>query len=226
MKFKLLILIALLIISNLAFASEIKQKAEKYNDAFYANDFINALKIIRVLLQKRPENLAYKREYIKMLGATGKKNLFIKEMLKLRTIKNPKAIPYFFEILKFEHIPKFVIKDLKFRFELEKDEFILNHWDEEKLIATKDNLIEETINSQEKKDGVKLYLSGKKPSYSDPALMKNLLCYVSRTGKKYHKIKNCSKGGQTTLIPMYDLNKVEKRTTGPCKNCWSGPPLF
>jgi hypothetical protein len=136
MKRSTLLLLTLLFASfSHLHSQDVNDLIQEYNDAFFDNDYFKAKAIIDDLLEMTPGSVEYKKEQIKMLALTGDENNFVKEMILLRNCKISDATLHFFELKNFPRIPQRFIKSLKVQFEIAKDEFILNHWDQIQITA-------------------------------------------------------------------------------------------
>ena len=101
---------ALLIFLNLfniatSFAQSETVIAQEYDKAFYSQNYKVALLLIDTLGLMDSENLAYKRERLKMLALLGLKNDFVKEFNKLREAESDGHYDHSTILINFPDLP-------------------------------------------------------------------------------------------------------------------------
>ena len=101
----------------------------QYDEAFFDKDFKKAFIAIEKLLTKAPNNLSFRREYLKMLAATEQKEKFTNGMLELRQKNKKNELNAFFTILKSDVVPRAYVDELKNYFGKKQDFFMLGKWD-------------------------------------------------------------------------------------------------
>ncbi|MFZ5952466.1 MAG: hypothetical protein ACOYXC_17325 [Candidatus Rifleibacteriota bacterium] len=112
--------------------------AKEYDKAFYAAKYTVALPLIKTLLAMDPENLAYQREYIKMLALLDEKEQFIVEFDKLRKIESDGHFDNIQQVISFQLLPEDYLQLIQSEAEKNNDTQILQRFFSQKAAALPD----------------------------------------------------------------------------------------
>ncbi|MEW6711560.1 MAG: hypothetical protein AB1403_17185 [Candidatus Riflebacteria bacterium] len=112
--------------------------AKEYDKAFYAGKYTVALPLIKTLLAMDPENLAYQREYIKMLSLLDEREQFIIEFQKLRKVESDGHFDNLQEVISFQLLPDDYLQLIRSEAEKNNDIQILQRFFSQKSAALPD----------------------------------------------------------------------------------------
>jgi len=187
-------------------AQNSQQLMVKYDEAFYAGNYEQALSLVEQLISLDSQNCVFFREKAKMQAMTGNKDAFtntlnhIKQTFDrvstetaIRHIREWEKLPEDFKVLSQPYLPEPIVLKLTPR---DSADF---------LVAT-----------ASQKDSPNVAVANQKTP----------ICYISEYGKKYHAKNECPAVTRGKLVPAFDLNHIRKKTEGPCETCWKDQPLF
>lgn len=217
----LVLLLCISILPHAVFGQTKNELIESYNKAFYSKDYDATLQPLMTLLASEPKNVDLLRERAKIAGLQNDTLNALYSLNRLRQNDDAKALPTFFSVLNSDYLSPEIKERVKEYYVKENDRLILDQWNEKVLGIIRLEKVVTGSNQASNESFQPVAVPAKKSVQSNAPI-----CYVSRTGKKYHKSANCSKSKGASLIPMFDLNEVKKRTNGPCSNCWNGPELY
>ena len=178
----------------------------KYDEAFYAGNYEQALSLVEQLISLDSQNCVFFREKAKMQAMTGNKDAFAKTLnhikqtfdresaaTSIRHVHEWEKLPEDFKAISQSYLPAPII--LK--------------------ISPRDSADFRVATAPQQANSVGAAADQKVP-----------ICYISEYGKKYHAKSECPAVTRGKLVPAYDMSHIKKKAAGACETCWKDRPLF
>ena len=187
-------------------AQDSKELMGKYDEAFYAGNYEQALSLVEQLIAMDSQNCLFFREKAKMQAMAGNKGAFATTLNHIKqTFDRVNAETAIKHIHEWEKLPE----DFK----------VLSQSYLPEPIVLK-------ISSRDSADFLIATASQQSNPIAPAANQKIPICYISEYGKKYHAKSECPAVTRGKLVPAFDLNHIRKKTEGPCETCWKNKNLF